>query len=79
MLGTIHTGAPIRLVGRMIVRPGMKVQLTHRDTTHDVMPMLQQFVTETRRYLDILLFGLASPDETAEAEWSPMDLGPSPA
>lgn len=76
VLGTIHAGAPIRMIGRMILRPAMKVQLTYRDSTHDVMPMLQQFVVETRRYLDILLFGLASPDEPDEAEWKPMDVGP---
>ncbi|WP_431946029.1 hypothetical protein [Micromonospora marina] len=79
VLGTIHAGAPIRMVGQMILRPGMKVQLTYRDATHDVMPMLQQFVVETRRYLDILMHGLAAPDETDEAEWSPMDVGSSPA
>ncbi|WP_308465637.1 hypothetical protein [Rathayibacter soli] len=75
VLGTIHAGAPIRMVGQMILRPAMKVQLTHRDTTYDVMPMLQQFITETRRCLDILLFGLAPPDEP-EGEWSPVEMGP---
>lgn len=82
VLGTIHAGAPIRMVGQLVLRPAMKVQLTYRDTTYDVMPMLQQFVTETRRHLDILLFGLASsdePDEPDGAEWSPMDWGPPPA
>ncbi|MEF3404477.1 hypothetical protein [Agromyces sp. CCNWLW203] len=78
VLGTIHTGAPIRLHGQMILRPGMKAQLTHRDATHDVMPMLQQFITETRRCLDILLFGLASTGLPDEAEWSSMDVGPPP-
>lgn len=78
VLGTMHAGAPIRMVGQMILRPAMKVQLTHRDKTYDVMPMLQQFVTETRRYLDILLFGLASPDESNASEWSPMETGPPP-
>lgn len=70
VLGAIHAGAPIRMVGEMILRPAMKVQLTYRDTVYDVMPMLQQFVTETRRYLDILLFGLAPPDVPDGAEWS---------
>lgn len=79
VLGTIHAGASIRMVDRMILRPGMKVQLTYRDKTHDVMPMLQQFVVETRRHLDILMHGLAAPDETDEAAWSPMDVGPPPA
>jgi hypothetical protein len=78
-LGTIHAGARIRMVGQMILRPAMKVQLTHRGTTCDVMTTLQQMATETRRYLDILLFGLASPDEPDSTEWSPMDVGPPPA
>lgn len=78
VLGTIHAGAPIRMLGQMILRPGMKVLLTHRDATHELMPVLQQFVGETRRYLDILLFGLASPDEADGAPWSPMDVGGSP-
>lgn len=79
VLGTIHAGAPIRMAGQLILRPAMKVQLAYRDTTYDVLPMLQQFVTETRRCLDILLSGLASPDEPADGEWSPMDVGPPPA
>ena len=75
VLGTLHTGAPIRTVGELILRPAMKVQLTYRAIVYDVMPMLQQFVTETRRCLDILLFGLARPDAPEEAEQSPMDVG----
>ncbi|GAA1993335.1 hypothetical protein GCM10009718_33800 [Isoptericola halotolerans] len=77
VLGTIHTGASIRMAGQLILRPAMKVQLTHRDTTYDVMPLLQQFLLETRRCMDILLSGMAAPDEP-EAEWSPMELGPTP-
>lgn len=77
VLGTIHAGAPIQMVGQMILRPAIKVQLVHENKTFDAMPMLQQFVQETRRYLDILLFGLASPDEN-EAEWSPMEMGAPP-
>lgn len=79
VLGTIHAGAPIRTVGQMILRPAMKVQLTYRDTVYDVMPMLQQFVTETRRCLDILLSGLARPDEPDEAGWSQAEMGLPPA
>lgn len=79
VLGTIYAGGPIRMVGQMILRPAMKVQLTYRKTAHDVMPMLQQFATETRRCLDILLFGLASSDETDAEEWPPMDVGLPPA
>ena len=76
VLGTIHAGAPIQMMHRMILRPGMKVQLTYRGTTHDVMPMLQQLIVETRRYLDILLAGLASPDKRDGPDWSPLDVGP---
>ncbi|MFC9336451.1 MULTISPECIES: hypothetical protein [Arthrobacter] len=75
VLGTLHAGAPIRTIGQTILRPAMKVQLTYRDTVYDVMPMLQQFVTESRRCLDILLSGLVGPDEPDEAEWSPMEVG----
>ena len=79
VLGTIHAGAPIQMVGQMILRPAIKVQLVHEGKTFDVMPMLQQFVHETRRHLDILLFGLASPEEPDAAEWLPMEAGPSQA
>lgn len=78
VLGTIHAGAPIHLVGQMILRPAMKVQLTYRELAYDVMPMLQQLATETRRHLDILLFGLAKQDEPDGADWSPMDVGMPP-
>jgi hypothetical protein len=79
VLGTIHAGAPIRVVGQMILRPAIKVQLTYRNTVHDVMPMLQQFATETRHCLDILLSGPAPSEETDEGGWSPMDVGLPPA
>lgn len=75
VLGTIHGGAPIRMIGQIVLRPVMKVQLNYRDATHDVLPMLQQFVAETRRYLDILLYGLASSEESDGTGWTPMDLG----
>lgn len=77
VLGAIHAGAPIRMLGQMILRPGMKVLLAHRDATHESMPVLQQFIGETRRYLDVLLFGLASPDEADGAPRSPIDVGGS--
>lgn len=75
VLGTIHAGARIQMEGQMILRPAIKVQLVHDDKTYDVMPMLQQFVQETRRYLDILLFGLAQPEDPDSAEWLPMGVG----
>ena len=63
VLGTINAGARIRLVGQMILRPAMKVQLAHGGSVYDVVPMLQQLATETRRHLDILLFGLAPQED----------------
>jgi hypothetical protein len=77
ILGTIHAGGPIRLVGEMFLRPKMKVQLNYQNQTYDVLPMLQQFTVETRRCIDILLFGLAAPNESEGAEWLPMDVGQS--
>jgi hypothetical protein len=79
VLGTIHAGAPIRRIVQMILRPAMKVQISYEGNVHDVMPMLQQFAKETRRCLDILLFGPASSDETDGEDWSPMDVGPPSA
>jgi hypothetical protein len=64
------------MLGQMILRPSMRVQLTYKDATHDVTPMLQQFIVETRRCLDILLYGLASPGDPDAGEWLPMDVGP---
>lgn len=75
-LGTIHAEAPVRAVGRMILRPAMKVQLTHKEAQHDVIPMLQTFATEIRRCLDFLLLGAATPSELDEKEWSPLQTGP---
>lgn len=77
VLGTLHAGARIRQVGQMILRPAMKVQLNYQDFSSDVMWMLQQLATETRRHLDILLFGLAAPDEPDGVDWSPLDVGNS--
>jgi hypothetical protein len=79
VLGTIHARAPIQMVGQMILRPAIKVQLVHEGKTYDVMPLLQQFVQETRRYLDILLFGLAPPEDRDGAEWLQMEVGPPQA
>lgn len=77
VLGTIHAGGHIRMgSGDMILRPQVKVQLNYKGATYDVVPMLQQLAVETRRYLDILLCGLAAPDESEGAEWLPLDIGP---
>lgn len=74
VLGTIHAGGRIRTVGEMIFRPGIAVQLTYKNTTHDVLTLLQQFAVATRRYLDILLCGIAAPGKSEGAEWLPMDM-----
>lgn len=78
VLGTLHAGAPIKTIGQMILRPAMKVQLQYRNTVYDVMPMLQQFVTESRRCLDILFSGFGMHDESDEAEWSPIEVATPP-
>lgn len=75
VLGTINAGARIRMVGEMILRPEIRVQLIYKDAEHDVFPMLQQFAAETRRYLDILLNGLAEPEESEGVDWLPMETG----
>jgi hypothetical protein len=79
VLGTMHAGASVRAVGRIILRPAMKVQLTHKEAEHDVIPMLQKFATEIRRCLDFLLLGAATPAELDETKWSPLQTGPPPA
>lgn len=76
VLGTIHAGAPIKMVGEMILRPRIAVRVTHQEATHDLMQTLQRFIKETRHALDILMHGLAVPEENDEAEWSPMEAGP---
>lgn len=73
LLGTIHTGAPINMEGKMLLRPAMQVQLTHKDTVLDVMALLPQLRAETRRYLDILMHGLAEP-EGGEGDWTPIEV-----
>lgn len=66
VLGTIHAGAPINMEGKMLLRPMVQVQLTHKDTVHDVMALLPQLRAETRRYIGILMHGLADPEDGAE-------------
>ncbi|WZH53364.1 MAG: hypothetical protein PIR53_05045 [Nocardioides alkalitolerans] len=58
VLGTFHAGAPIKQIGETFLRPAVAVQLPYRDLTLDVMPFLENLLTETRRYLDILHLGL---------------------
>ncbi|RNE67443.1 hypothetical protein [Cryobacterium tepidiphilum] len=78
VLGTLHAGANIETLGRMILRPVMQVQLTWEGQTFDVGSMLTQFVTETRRHLDILMHGLAPLDD-GEGEWLPLDVESLPS
>ena len=73
VLGTLHAGSTIELVGQVFLRPTMQVQLTWEGRTFDVGTMLPQFITETRRCLDILMHGLAPMDDT-DGEWSAMDV-----
>lgn len=75
VLGTLHAGASIETMGQMFLRPAMQVQLTWDGQIFDVGTMLTQFITETRRCLDILMHGLAPVDEN-EDEWSTMNVGP---
>lgn len=76
LLGTLHAGATIEMLGKFVLRPSMRVQLIWEDQTFDVESILAQFTTETRRYLDILMHGLA-PLEKEEDEWSPLEVNRS--
>lgn len=78
VLGTLHAGAAIKTLGQIVLRPAMQIQLSWEGQTFDVGSMLTQFVTATRRYLDILMHGLA-PTDDAEDEWSAMDVAWSPS
>ncbi|KQQ89725.1 hypothetical protein ASF64_17220 [Arthrobacter sp. Leaf137] len=75
VLGTIHAGGEIRMVGDFFLQPDIKVQLEYKNGVQDVLPMLQQFSEETRRCLDILKHGLAPADESASGEWLPLNIG----
>lgn len=79
VLGTLHAGARIRALGQIFMRPMIKVQLTYRDEVYDLMPMLQQFLIDTRRCLDILLSGLAPIGESDVSEWSSLEVELPPA
>ncbi len=54
-------------------------QLIHEGKTLDVIELLHQFQVETRRYLDILLVGLAPPEPQDGDEWVPLTVESSPA
>ncbi len=72
ILGTLHAGATVATIGQTILRPAVRVQLVYQSQTFDVPAMVQQFVDETRRYLDILMAGLepVGPEE----QWSPLEV-----
>ena len=78
VLGTMYTGAPIRMVGQMLLQPGIQVQLTHGETTHDVMAMLGHLSTESLRYLGMLMHGVVTPDDAPEGGSGPIDVTDSP-
>lgn len=79
VLGTLHAGAKIESIGEMTIRPTMRVHLIWQGQPFDVGAMLPLLIEETRRYLDILMFGLAA-DGPPEGERLPMDFdGAAPA
>lgn len=63
VVGTLHAGATVSKVGKVLLRPTLRVLLSHQSRTYDAGWMLHHLRTETRRYLDILLGGLARPDD----------------
>lgn len=71
VLGTLEAGAPIRLMHRMILRPSVQLRLEYQGSTYDVTTLLPQLLAETRRYLDILLTGLAPSAPDGEG-WEPV-------
>jgi len=74
VLGTIYTGAPVRPDGQLTLRPATKLQLSYRGEIFDAIQILSQLLSGTRYFLDILLFGLPTPNE---AGWSPIGVGPA--
>lgn len=77
VLGAIHAEATIEMVGEVFLRPAMRIQLTWEGQVIDVASMLAQLTTETRRYLDILMHGLAPLDD-GEGDWAPLDVNSTP-
>lgn len=70
VLGSLHAGATIETLGQIILRPAMHLQLTWEGQTFAIGSMLTQFVTESRRYLDILMRGLAPLDDVEDGSES---------
>lgn len=62
VLGTLHAGATVRQAEPLVLRPTMRIQLTHNGETHEVLSLLHRLRDESRRYLDILFQGLARPE-----------------
>jgi hypothetical protein len=73
-LGTMFAGGRIKTHDQLVLRPAVKVQVSYEGTTHDAMPLMQQLVVESRRYLDILLSGLAAHDHPDDPQWQPLDV-----
>lgn len=63
-LGTIHTGAPIKPFMKLEIRPTSKVLIHHNGVQHEMTTLLPLLFGETRRCLDVLMYGLASTDSS---------------
>lgn len=72
VLGTLGVGTRIRSVDQLIFRPAVKLQFVYEENVFDLMPVLQHFVTESRRCLEVLLAGLPEADESIEPSWPPL-------
>lgn len=79
-LGSLHAGATVRAAERVVLRPSVRIQLSHETRNYDALAILHQLREETRRYLDILLAGLAGPEERkqGDGDWLPVQLVTAP-
>lgn len=73
-LGTIYTGAPIKPFTKLELRPTMKAFLEHNGEQHEVATVLPLLFGETRRCLDVLMFGIAPEEPPGDSEWQPVDV-----
>ncbi|WP_423462943.1 hypothetical protein ACO229_23320 [Promicromonospora sp. MS192] len=74
LLGTVYTEAPIKPFTKMELRPTMRVLLEHNGRQHEVGTALPQLFSETRRCLDILMFGLEPADPPGDSDWQTLDV-----
>ncbi|MGW9168694.1 hypothetical protein [Agromyces sp. NPDC055658] len=68
VVAALYTGATVSRVEKALFRPTLRVVLTHDSVSYDALWALHHLRQETRRYLDILLGGLARPDDADEDE-----------